>query len=293
MKTSAHLAESDLSPTVLFCHLFPDDYGMTLDGFPELPLRKTYDYELEIYLTDGGSMLLGDKILDLQRGSVIFRRPGERTQALNPYRCYSVIVDLAGQSNKSRENYIHKAPQEIQTNYHNSVLDSIQPLTNSYESERLLTLFEKIYREFKANWRHTPIILRAYVLEIIYILYTHTLSDSSAIPSGSIQYHKSVRKSLDYIGANYNKKLLLSDIADYVGLSPNYFSRLFVDCMGQNLSVYIMNLRLQKAKELIMYTNLPVGDIAYHCGFESPAYFISSFHQYYGITPGIYRKKYT
>ena len=96
---------------------------------------------------------------------------------------------------------------------------------------------------------------------------------------------------MEYINANYAKKLTLHDITSYVDLSANYFSRLFANCMGVTLSTYIMNVRLQKSKELITYTNLHIWEIANLCGFESQAYFIHAFKRYFKMTPGKFREK--
>jgi AraC-like DNA-binding protein len=272
--------------------MFPDEYGFDLDNFPQMPLRRTYDYELEVILSDGGYMTLGNDKLALKRGAVIFRHPGCKTQALDPFRCYSVIIDMTGKSGKNRDTYIHKAQQQVQTDYQNQILNGIRPITYSEDSEKLIHLFTKIYKEYKANWPHTTIILRSYVLEILYILYADAISQQIPVLNHPKQYHKAVHKATEFINSNYAKKLTLPDIADYIDLSANYFSRLFTQCMGVSLSTYIINIRLQKAKELIIYTNLSIGQIANLCGFDSQAYFISMFHRQFLMTPGKFRNTY-
>jgi len=286
------IATAEIAPTVLFCHHFPDDYGLSVDTFPQLPLRRTYDYEIELILTDSGSMLLDDRQYQLRRGSVIFRRPGIRAQALAPYRCCSVVVDITGKSGKSRDNYIFKSPQQVQTDYRNPILDHIAPLTDSDETEKLVYLFDRIYKEFKANWPQTPLILRGYVLEILYTLYAEAIRVREPASVQPKRHHKAIRKATQYINENYAGKIKLSDIAAYAGLSANYLSRLFIDCMGVNLSAFICSIRVQKAKELLIYTSLPIADIAGLCGFESQAYFIYVFNRIFQTTPGKFRTQY-
>lgn len=286
---SSTVQTGDLSPTVLFCHRFPDDYGLTLETFPQLPLRRTYDYELEIYLTDAGSMRLSEEQFNLQRGAVVFRRPGVLTQALAPYRCCSIIIDMTGRTGKNRDSYTHKAPQQIQPDYRNAFLDSILSVTIPEETEKLIYLFDRAYTEYQANWPQTPVILRAYVLEILHALYLEATRQKDPVLIHPRKFHKSIRRATAFIHENYARKLLLQEIAEYVGLSANYLSRLFIDCMGINISTYITNTRVQKARELLVYTTLPVADIATLCGFDSQAYFIYVFNRVFNMTPGRFR----
>jgi len=283
----------EISPTILFAYRFPDDYGFTMENFPKLTGRRMYDYEIEIYLTDGGSILLEDKVYPLQRGSVIFRRPGQWAQTRGPLQCYCIVLDITGKTMKMSDSYVHRAPQPLQPQYRNAFLDNIQPLTEVNEPERLIYLFEQTRKEFRNNWPHTPLILRSNALEILYTLYADTMLKDYTSIDRPIYYHKAIRKAAEYINANYAKKITLMKIADYVGLSTNYLSRLFTDCMGITLSAYLMNVRLRRAKELLIYTQLHVWEVANLCGFESQAYFISAFKRKFQLTPRQLRIKYT
>ncbi|NLW20177.1 MAG: helix-turn-helix transcriptional regulator [Clostridiales bacterium] len=61
---------------------------------------------------------------------------------------------------------------------------------------------------------------------------------------------------------------------------------------GKTPSQYILQARLRKARELIIYTALPIYAIAEECGFQSPSYFTSRFRQMFGIAPQAYRKRF-
>lgn len=282
---------SQISPIVLHCHTFPDDYGFTLENFPKLPLRRAIDYELEVILTDGGYMLVGDERYYMQRGAVVFRRPGSRTNALNPYRCISVIIDMLGNSGYVENKYNYNQPKPRQYDYKNPILDYILPYTvSANESERLIHLFMKIRNELQPELPHTPLILRTYVLEILTTLYSIAVAKNNSRHLQPLLYHKAVEKAIKYININYAKKLRLEEIADHVSLNADYLSRLFINYTGTKISRYIQDVRMQKAKELLIFTDLTIGVIASLCGFESAAYFSYVFKRCFKATPGNYRK---
>lgn len=288
---SDSITVSQISPTLLHCHTFPDDYGFTLENFPKLPLRRALDYELEIILTDGGYMLVGNDKFHMQRGAVVFRRPGTKTNALNPYRCISVIIDMLGHSCYDENKYSYNEPRQKQYDYKNPVLDCILPYTVSNKSEHLIRLFENIRNELEPEFPHTPLIMRAYILEILAILYEAAAGQDNLNNLKPFMYHKAVQKTIKYINMNYAEKITLKELSAYVNLNADYLSRLFINFTGTKISQYIQDTRMQKAKELLIFTDLTIGEIACRCGFKSMAYFSCVFKHYFNETPGNYRKR--
>ncbi|NLG57192.1 MAG: AraC family transcriptional regulator [Clostridiales bacterium] len=76
------------------------------------------------------------------------------------------------------------------------------------------------------------------------------------------------------------------------GLNPDYYSRVFKSCTGLSPSRYILESRLKKTRDLIIYTTLSIQQIAIQCGFQSPSYFTVRFREQFGTAPGIYRKRF-
>ena len=94
-----------------------------------------------------------------------------------------------------------------------------------------------------------------------------------------------------YIVQNYQKPLRLPDIAEYVGLNPQYLSVLFKRDVGISMSSYIAKIRIEKAKLLLQNTNLPITDIAENVGYEDSKYFSRVFKRHFGIRPTEFRKQ--
>ncbi|AEF81697.1 helix-turn-helix domain-containing protein [Leadbettera azotonutricia] len=105
-------------------------------------------------------------------------------------------------------------------------------------------------------------------------------------------YHgTSLKKAEHFIWDNYTRKISLSEIANASGLSPPYFSTIFKEEMGENLSCYINRMRVEKAEELLLKTDYPLSKIAGDCGFEDQSWFSKIFKNYAGMSPGRFRTK--
>lgn len=100
---------------------------------------------------------------------------------------------------------------------------------------------------------------------------------------------KSIVLTLDYIHTNIHSTITLPMLAKNVGLSESYLSRLFNKEMGLPLHEYINKAKIEKAKNLLCYSNYSVIDIANYLAFSSHSHFISVFKKSEGITPTKYR----
>ena len=292
---SAKLETSRISPLVIHCHMFPEDFGFTMEHFPKLSVRKTYDYELELIISDGGIMMLDNKTYSMKRGIVFFRRPGEYTNGRDPFHACSVIIKMTPELAETGQVYgadyytMHKKPQE---NYDNDFLNAIQPCTYTDNIDRMVYLFNRIQEEFCEQNAATPLLLRAYTLEILYLLYKQAVSRNKKDGAGFHKYHKAVHKAIVYINTNIAEPIKVQNLAQTVGLNPDYFSRVFTECTGQTPNHYILELRLSKARDLLIYTTLQINEIAYQCGFQHQSYFTLKFRERYGVAPTYFRKQF-
>jgi AraC-like DNA-binding protein len=96
--------------------------------------------------------------------------------------------------------------------------------------------------------------------------------------------------ALKYINEYYpDSTLSASLISDKLGITPQYFSRLFRQFTGANFPDYINNIRLEKAKELLLSNPLlNISEICSRTGYNSTSYFATSFAKKFGIPPSKY-----
>lgn len=95
-----------------------------------------------------------------------------------------------------------------------------------------------------------------------------------------------------YIDNHLNESLTLASLAGIVNYNATYVSRLFKQVTDMNLSEYICQSRLQRAKYLLTTTDQSIQAIAADTGFDSSGYFSMVFKKHEGISPSDYRRKY-
>lgn len=101
-----------------------------------------------------------------------------------------------------------------------------------------------------------------------------------------------VHRAKEYIQNHYREKLYLEDIADHVGISPSYLSRLFKQETGVRLQDYINEERVYRASNLLLYSDLTLSEISQYVHFPNQSYFGKIFKQYKNMTPKEYREWY-
>lgn len=99
-----------------------------------------------------------------------------------------------------------------------------------------------------------------------------------------------IKRAMNYVDESLHEQLSLKEVASLVHLNPSYFSVLFKEQANMTFSEYVTRSRLQKAKNLLIVSNLSVADIAEEVGYSTSKYFIKLFKEYEGQTPSQYRK---
>lgn len=93
----------------------------------------------------------------------------------------------------------------------------------------------------------------------------------------------------EYIQEHLSENLSVSHLSEVFNYNPSYISRLFKQVQGETLSQYLKRIRLNRAKELLRSTNLPIQAVADATGFDTVQYFSMVFRKEIGITPTAYR----
>ncbi|QSR89241.1 helix-turn-helix transcriptional regulator [Methylacidiphilum caldifontis] len=97
-----------------------------------------------------------------------------------------------------------------------------------------------------------------------------------------------VEKAKEYLKEHFTRSIRLTELAQYVGVSPSYLSRLFSKEMGMTIPIYIRNLRIEKAAELLKRGDYNVTEAAFAVGYSSLSYFSKVFCQVMGCCPCVY-----
>ncbi|MDO4622733.1 MAG: AraC family transcriptional regulator [Eubacteriales bacterium] len=105
-------------------------------------------------------------------------------------------------------------------------------------------------------------------------------------------YSNYIERCKEYVEKHYREKIYLSDIADKMGLSETYLSRLFHKETGIRLQDYIVQIRLDHAANLLLYSEEPILKIAEYVNFPSQSYFGRVFKEKYHMSPRVYREQF-
>ncbi|MCX8130455.1 MAG: AraC family transcriptional regulator [Clostridia bacterium] len=288
--SQVHISMEDFSPKVLRSYFLTS--GTELPKGYKFSKRNVYDYEIEFFLDSNGAMVLDDKVYPVQYGDVAFRKPGQTTQGIMQFNCYLICVDLLGNTNKNSDTYDFIKEQEFQNYYINPVLESIPPLFHPPMGKKYQFLFDSLLKEFINPGKTSAMLLKSYLLQLISELY---LDSCDPLLNGIVPlspYYAVITKVVEYIKHNFQNKLTLSNLAELAGLSPNHLHKVFTRTLGITPNEFITKIRLEKAKELLVKTSLPISNIALNCGFENTPYFSFLFKKQLSFTPGEFRKRY-
>ncbi|WZL80095.1 AraC family transcriptional regulator [Vallitaleaceae bacterium 9-2] len=114
---------------------------------------------------------------------------------------------------------------------------------------------------------------------------------NSVLHIDSINHVGVIKKASKYVHNHLSEAIRLQEVADYIGLSPNYFSSLFKKEMNLAFADYVNHIRIKESQYLLKTTDQSILDIALAVGFNNQNYFTTIFKKVTGITPKQYRIK--
>ncbi|MGN0977543.1 MAG: helix-turn-helix domain-containing protein [Faecousia sp.] len=95
-----------------------------------------------------------------------------------------------------------------------------------------------------------------------------------------------------YLQAHLSEEVSLSVLAEEFHLNPQYISQLFKNEIGVNFLAYLTNIRMEKAKKLLLSTSLSIAEVAQQSGYGDYRVFTKVFKKTEGITPSQYRREF-
>ena len=131
---------------------------------------------------------------------------------------------------------------------------------------------------------------RAAVMEVLFLLVNGFSVRRLDDESGPKDSHERTACILDYVEKHYREALTLEMISEQLGLSREYFSRLFKKTMGMNFSRHLQLVRLAHIYDDLEHTNDSIMDIAGRHGFGNYKLFTKLFREIYGCMPRDVRK---
>lgn len=158
-------------------------------------------------------------------------------------------------------------------------------------SSELKFLFHWFLEEFSNKQAGSNFILDTIVTQTAVTLLRQVRNSCSYIGEAKVSGAKpQILKAIDFLNENFREGYSLHDVAKVANLSPYHFIRLFKAETGKTPYEYLLDVKIEKAKELLMLKKYTVTEVCFLAGFNNISHFSTLFKQKVGICPSGYSK---
>ena len=245
----------------------------------DIPVHWHDYYEIEICLDGEGVMTINNKEFLIKPNTLFFITPSD-------FHSYKINKEL-------KLINITFPPHCIEY----SQIQDLLLLTNCFVCplknetlEDIVYMIKQIHTESdQKNYMGKKYI--SHLMSCLLISLLRLEKNSKKFNSDNInEYPIPVQKAVYHLMANFKEKVTLESVADVVGISPGYLSKEFSKNVGVGFKDFLVDLRLEHACQLLIYSDETITNIAYYCGFNSTSYFLRAFRKKYNNSPLKYRK---
>ena len=260
-----------------------DDFGCVLHHHPEC--------EITLVLKGGTERLVGDQITPLLPGDLVFlgpnvphdyrNQPGSGTPAA-PVE--AIVVQFLPQL-PGLEDWLH----------HSSMLPTRRLFKRASQGLEVTGITRLTATRMIRQMREVQGMKRVILLLQLLDLLANSEDLQEICPSLSTQPKTGstdrIGRVCEHLANHLAEPFYVADLAAMAGLGRSAFSRLFKNSTGRTVPEYVNELRIARASQMLAETDLTVSQIAYDCGFVSPAHFQRQFKELRQCAPLAYRKR--
>ncbi|MCR5156087.1 MAG: AraC family transcriptional regulator [Butyrivibrio sp.] len=265
----------------------PSSISITEEDGPETyPLHWHNAAEFTLVLKDGCKYRVNDVLYELSAGDILLVWPQQIHETLNSPHGSAIFIQF---------------PAAIIEN--NLDLVSISRFLFSYRHisakdapQLSAAISEKFFEIKKIHNSSDPLSetrCKLCIYDILLKIGEYVISENkkiSASTESSGAGWNYIHAACNYIVDNADDDISQKDVADYVGLSTFYFSKLFKQYMHMSFPAYLSNIRVKNAASLLLDESLSVTECAFLAGFQSTTTFNKAFLAITGYSPRDYRK---
>ena len=276
-------------------HLLSYHYYNTIvkDGRPDVLFH--WHPELEInYVYEGSARYHIDyDFFNSEPGDIVLIRPNGM-HSIHPIENQNHItdtfqfhLDMIGHSIIDQVSLRYLQP--LQTSSF-KFIPCIKPDMEGYDEIKICLFI--IFDLSRNEGRHFELLLKAKLNELIYLLYFYRYVVKKNTDD-AYRKNEKIRELIDFINRNNEKNLTIEYLADFIGYSKTHFMSVFKQHTGTSCTEFVIQVRLNKASDLLINTNYSILDIANRIGFNNLSNFNRQFKRYYQTTPSHYRKHFS
>jgi AraC family transcriptional regulator len=156
-----------------------------------------------------------------------------------------------------------------------------------FRDSEMEAICRRVYRELSLNSAAGRLYVESLVIELaLLLLQRHsTASQAVTIVPSRILTRNQARRVLDYIESNLCRDVSLSELARIADLSLYHFARMFKQTLGLAPHRYVLERRVERAKQMLRTTKASLVEISLSAGFYGQSHFTNTFHRMVGATP--------
>lgn len=253
-------------------------YNMPFHWHPLFEILHVYEGSFQLHLNER-TFLLGPGDTALIQNGITH---GGTPQSDRECRYECLLIDLNAISLFSSS--IRQYEPKLTDLFNSSILlDGYCPASETEITELIL----RMLRPFQDRDSVDALSLIGYT----YLLFSAVIRRHAYTETPLLQYSKkfeALKKMLSYIEEHYQERLDLDTLASCANLNPSYFCRYFKELTHRTPIDYLNFYRIEVACEQMVYSNRPLTEIAYDCGFTDSSYFIKVFRHYKHMSPTQY-----
>ncbi len=244
--------------------------------------------EFTVALKDGCVYKINDEVFVLQKGDVLLAWPQQIHETVSMPKNGAMFIQFSAVIIENNLDLVSLS-RFLYNCKHISAKD--YPELTSYISDSIFEI-KKIHSssdslaETRCKLCIYNILIK--ISEHVLAHINYNLNDESATDAG----WNYIQAACTYIIENSADDISQKDVADHVGLSTFYLSKLFKRYMNMSFPAYLSNIRVQAAAKLLMDKSISITDCAFLAGFQSTTAFNKAFHEITGYSPRDYRKLY-
>ncbi len=181
---------------------------------------------------------------------------------------------------------------------HANIWEVVVPIISGVQHMGTVFAGPVILRKEKERVKHDlPVMTRKQLLDIGLIIQMMLTNITGIAELMAVQevidagYAPRVKRAIEYINSHLNQSVTVRDAAAAVHLSPSRFAHVFAEQTGVSFHRFLINARIQRAKNLLEYSSLSINRITVLTGFCNQNYFANVFKKITGLAPTQYRKK--
>ncbi len=252
----------------------------------EFPSHWHNAAEFTVVFKDGCRYRIGDKIYEADAGDVVLIWPSELHEILHVPVDGSMFIQFSASLIENNTDLASAL----------RLLNACHVISHLKEPDlasKITSIIYKIRDNYNNKEYFTETRCKLLIYEILLDVGEYVIREQKKLIGADNFSDRSwdyIRKACSFISEHSSEDITQSEVAETIGISSFYFSKLFNEYTGMSFPEYLSGIRVQTAINLLLNEELSITDCAFQAGFQSSTRFNKVFRDITGFTPREYRK---